>query len=107
MEQLKYSSKMYVDNPQIKIKPCRMAATNSPTTAHLSPLPTEHRDKSTKTQTHTHTARGNSQLTAPGVTFLSKVWHYKTVVEAMDFVSQSFKFRAHFCSSLAMSFGAN
>lgn len=57
MEQLKYSSKMYVDNPQIKIKPCRMAATNSPTTAHLSPLPTEHRDKSTKTQTHAHSQR--------------------------------------------------
>lgn len=39
MEQLKYSLKIYVDNSQIKIKPCRMAATDSPTTAHLSPLP--------------------------------------------------------------------
>ena len=49
-----------------------------------------------------HTHRKNSQLTVPEVTFLSNVWHYKTVVEAMDFVSQNFKFRAQFCSALAV-----
>lgn len=92
-----------------------MTASSSPRTAHLPPLPTVIErtidrykgTRDTKSQTHTHTHRGNSQHTIPEVTFLSKVWHYKTVVEATDFVSQNFKFRAQFCSSLAVSFGAN
>lgn len=68
-----------------------MTATNSPTKEHLPPLQAvidRTIDKYTEMKEYKrpdrHTHRENSQLTVPEVTFLSKVWHYKTVAEAMD-----------------------